>query len=255
MARQHATILVAIVTCTMALTPVLVALTPRLLPKAKVQGREESFDDANGSVLLIGFGRFGQVLSQLLLAEGLEITAIDNSVEMIEAAERFGFRVYYGDGKRLDVLRAAGVDRAKLVCVCVETAATANEIVKGLKEVCPNTKLYVRAYDRVHALDLLKLGVDYQLRETYESAVVFGRAVLEGLELDPDRINQVEEEVRRRERERFAIQVQGGDLVMPGQFASRPIPRPEPLIEPRSKAVTLNPEDLPREDPKPPAQA
>ena len=73
-----------------------------------------------GSVLVIGFGRFGQIVSQCLLAEGVDVIIIDNDPEMIESAGRFGFKVYYGDGTRLDVLRAAGADDARIIAVCVD---------------------------------------------------------------------------------------------------------------------------------------
>jgi monovalent cation:proton antiporter-2 (CPA2) family protein len=115
MPPEQATLLVALVTMSMALTPVLVRLTPLLTGKNKQAEPEESFDDATGSVLTVGFGRFGQLVCQQLLAMGFDVTIIDNDVEMLEAATRFGFKLYYGDGTRLDVLRAAGAGRARLI--------------------------------------------------------------------------------------------------------------------------------------------
>ena len=243
MKQEQATLLVALVTLTMALTPLLVALAPRLI-RAEARGRAETFDGAKGTVLLIGFGRFGQVVSQMLLREGVEVTAIDNDIEMIEAAERFGFKVYYGDGARLDVLRAAGAERAALICVCVAPREAATHVVEICREAFPLARLYARAFDRVHALELIERRVDFQMRETYESAVVFGRAALEALEVDPARAAEVEAEVRERDRDRFALQQQGDVTAGRDRLATRPVPRPEPLVSPRRKGVALNPGDV-----------
>jgi monovalent cation:proton antiporter-2 (CPA2) family protein len=244
MQQEQATLLVALVTLSMAVTPLLVALAPRLV-REEVRTREESFDGAaKGAVLLIGFGRFGQIVSQMLLAEGVEVTAIDNDIEMIEAAERFGFKVYFGDGARLDVLRAAGAADARLICVCVEKQETATRIAEIAREAFPLARLYVRAFDRGHALQLIEKGVDYQIRETYESAIVFGKAALEGLALEAGRIAELEEAFRTRDRERFALQQQDGFYAGRDRLHTRPTPRPEPLVNPRRKGVALNPEDV-----------
>ena len=105
-------------------------------------------------MLLVGFGRFGQVVSQMLLPEGVEVTAIDNDLEMIEAAERFGFKVYFGDGGRLDVLRAAGAGQARLIVsasIARRRRRASSEIARSAS---PGPRLR-RAFDRVHALELL----------------------------------------------------------------------------------------------------
>jgi monovalent cation:proton antiporter-2 (CPA2) family protein len=250
MGQEQATLLVALVTISMALTPMLVALAPKLAREAPARVREESFEGATGSVIIVGFGRFGQIVSQMLLPDGIEVTAIDNDVEMIEAAERFGFKVYFGDGARLDVLRASGAERARLICVCVDKKETATRIVEVARRAFPLARFLVRAYDRVHALELLERGVDFQMRETYESAIAFGRAALEGLELPSERVAELEDDMRRRDRERFALQQQGGGVLAGAdRFYARPVPRPEPLTSPRRKGVALNPEEVPASPP------
>jgi monovalent cation:proton antiporter-2 (CPA2) family protein len=238
MGQEQATLLVALVTLSMALTPLLLMIAPRLITTA-TRTRESNFDGAKGSVLLIGFGRFGQVVSQMLLLEGTEVTAIDNDLEMIEAAETFGFKVYFGDGARLDVLRAAGADRARLICICVEKKETATHIAEIAHAAFPLAQLYARSYDRVHALELLDRGVDYQVRETYESAIEFARAALGGLELESSRIDELEDEVRTRDRTRFALQQQGDATAGREHLATRPVPRPEPLVEPKRRGIKL----------------
>jgi Kef-type K+ transport system membrane component KefB/voltage-gated potassium channel Kch len=237
--------LIALVTMTMALTPVLVALTPKLVGARAANEPQESFDGAHGNVLVVGFGRFGQLVCQLLLPMGVNVTIIDNDVEMLDAARRFGFRLYYGDGTRLDVLRAAGAERARMLCICVEKKQAANHIVTLCKQSFPLARLYVRAFDRVHALELLELGVDFQQRETFESALAFGRAALGELGVTPERVAEVEEDVRRRDAERFAAQQQARDPFAGGdRLYVRPAPRPEPFTRPLREAALLNPEEL-----------
>ncbi len=238
--QEMATRLVALVILTMALTPPLLALAPRLLRRRPGREREETFEGARGGVLLIGFGRFGQIVSQLLVLEGIDVTAIDIDVEMIEAAERFGFKVYYSDGTRLEVLRAAGAERAYIICVCVEKKETASHIVDAVRATFPLARLYVRSYDRIHTLELLERGVDFEVRETYESAISFGRAALEGLELPPEHVTELEVEMRRRDRERLALQQQGTLESGREGVYTRLVPRPEPLTSPRRKGVVLH---------------
>ncbi|WP_255217495.1 monovalent cation:proton antiporter-2 (CPA2) family protein [Myxococcus sp. AM010] len=126
--------LTAIVVLSMALTPVVV-----LAVRPWLKRQEEKIDDLDiaeglsGSVLMIGFGRFGQVASQSLLARGVDVTIIDNDVEMIRSAGTFGFKIYYGDGTRLDVLRASGADSAQVIAVCVDNKEAANRIVELVK--------------------------------------------------------------------------------------------------------------------------
>ncbi len=112
------------------------------------------------------------------------VTIIDNDVEMIQSAGRFGVHIYYGDGTRLEVLRAAGAENAEVIAVCVDNKEDANRIVDIVKASIPNVRLHVRAYDRVHAIDLIRKGVSFEMRETLESALSFGGRTLEALGQD-----------------------------------------------------------------------
>jgi hypothetical protein len=112
----------------------------------------------------------------------------------------------------------------------------------------------VRAYDRVHALELIERGVHFQIRETFESAIAFGRAALLELGLSSERAAEVEEDVRQRDRDRFALQQQGNDrFAGSDRIYVRPVPRPEPFTVPRRQAVALHPgpRDEPAADPAP----
>jgi glutathione-regulated potassium-efflux system protein KefB len=205
---SQASILTAIAAITMLLGPLVASLTEALLPRFLPPDTREpdDFSDARGSVLVIGFGRFGQIVSQCLLAEGIDVTTIDKDPGTLESAALFGFKVYYGDGTRLDVLRAAGADDARLIAICIDDREAASRIVDLVRAEFPGTKLYVRSFDRRHTLQLFAKGVDFELRETFESALAFGRHTLEALGLDAERAAAVEEFVRTRDLERLALQ-------------------------------------------------
>ena len=237
MAPDHANLLVAVVTLSMALTPLVVRVGQPLL--CGDRGRpepEEDFSDANGSVLVVGFGRFGQIASQLFLARGLRLTIIDNDVEMIEAAARFGSRVYYGDGTRLDVLRAAGAGRVKLIAVCTDGVPTTSKVVDVVREAFPDTPCFARAYDRRHSLELIRKRVAGEVRETFESAVAFGREALVGLGAPREEAARIAEDVRRRDRERLEAQVEGGLYAGLEQYRVRPEPLTPPAPAPKRRA-------------------
>ena len=240
-ARQ-ASILTAIAAITMLLGPLVATFTETLLRRLNPPNTREpdDFSEARGSVLVIGFGRFGQIVSQCLLAEDIDVTTIDNDPEMIQDAGGFGFKVYYGDGTRLDVLRAAGAGEARLVAVCIDNRQAASRIVDLVRAEFPGTKLYVRSYDRRHTLQLIAKGVDFELRETYESALVFGRSTLEALGLDSERAAATEQFVRARDLDRLAVQQAEGLSAGTDLLNTRMVH--EPLSTPAREVKPLNPE-------------
>jgi monovalent cation:proton antiporter-2 (CPA2) family protein len=232
----------AIAAVTMLIATPVASLTDALLAWL-ARGRErapDEIDGVRGSILLVGFGRFGQIVAQCFVAEGVDVTAIDNDPEMIEAATRFGFKVYYGDGSRLDVLRAAGADQARIIALCNDDPDMTLRIVDLVRAEFPGTKLYVRSYDRRHSLRLIARGVDFELRDTFESALVFGRRVLEALGLDPERAQAIEDFVRSRDLDRLALQQAEGVSAGLELWRSRLV-QPEPLSQPRREAKSLNP--------------
>ena len=200
----------ATVIISMVLTPFSIMLL-KLLP-APVQSMEgvEEPDGLMGNVLVIGFGRFGQIASQPLIARGHKISIIDNDTDMIRAAGQFGMKVYYGDGTRLDILHAAGANNSDAILVCVDDKEAALRIVDLIKAEFPLAKLFARAFDRGHAIELVKLGVDYQIREVFESALAFGAETLRVLGTEDEEIGVIIEGVRERDRQRFAAQIVGG---------------------------------------------
>jgi glutathione-regulated potassium-efflux system protein KefB len=239
-----ASIMTAIVILSMALAPFVVIVQRRLAPKPQISldGVEEA-RDLEGRVLFIGFGRFAQVVSQPLLARGVDISLIETDVEMIQAAANFGFKVYYGDGTRLDVLRASGAARAEAILICVDKPETTDRIVTLVKSEFPHAKVFARSFDRGHSMRLVKAGVDYQLRELFESSIVFSGAVLRELGFSDVEIEETIEDVRERDAERFELQLVGGIEAGRALFRNNTVtPQPTPFTPPRREGQALNEE-------------
>jgi len=209
---ENTAILNAIIIVSMVLTPLMIILHDRFKPKAAVSTEGmEAPDGLSGSVLVIGFGRFGQVASEPLLARKCTINIIDDDPEMIRAAETFGYKVWFGDGTRLDILKAAGAERARAIVIATDKKETTTRIAKLVRDEFPNATILARAWDRQHALELIKEGVDHQMRELFHSALALGGEVLEVLGVDPEEIAEITDGVRKRDAERLALQ-QAGDI-------------------------------------------
>jgi glutathione-regulated potassium-efflux system protein KefB len=204
-------VLTATIVLSMAITPLVVAIYVRIAPKQQVDtsGLNEP-ENIEETVLLIGFGRFGQIVSQPVLARGYTLSIIDRDAEFIRDIGDFGFKVFYGDGSRPEILHAAGAATAKAILICVDDKEAAIKIAEIVKEEFPLIPVLARAYDRGHAIDLLKAGVDYQIRETYESALNFGGEVLTVLGEEEELTTQIIAEFRETDRERFAMEQVGG---------------------------------------------
>ncbi len=238
--------LTAIVVLSMALTPLFVLLLRRFThpDKPSMEGIEEA-KGLSGSVLIIGFGRFGQVMSQSLLARDVDVTIIDTDIEMIRSAEEFGFKIYYGDGTRLDVLRACGAQTAQSIAVCIDDKEAASRIVELVKHEFPQAQVLARSFDREHSLALIAAGVDFQIRETFESAVEFGKAALLSVGVSQDDADAIALEIRRRDGERFELEMAGGSLMDGARmmYGNQPAkPTPTPFTKPKREAKALNEE-------------
>jgi glutathione-regulated potassium-efflux system protein KefB len=231
--------LTAIVVLSMVLTPLAVLAVRTIKPRPAPAPEDiEIAEGLTGNVLMIGFGRFGQVASQALLARGVDVTIIDNDIEMIRSAGRFGFKVYYGDGTRLDVLHASGAGRARAIAVCVNQAEVADKIVELAKSEFTQARLLVRAFDRVHALHLVQVGVDVQIRETFEAAVLFGEAALREVGVPEDEARDIARDVRERDEARFQMQLAEG-LAGGREYLLGNVPTPTPLITPQREGTLI----------------
>jgi glutathione-regulated potassium-efflux system protein KefB len=201
-------IFTATVIVSMVLTPFFIIGLRFVLPK-QAQSMEgvETADGLSERILVIGFGRFGQIACQALIGQGHRLSIIDNDTEMIRVAAQFGFKIYYGDGARLDILHAAGAGNVDLVLICIDDKAAATRIAELFRDEFPLVKVMARAFDRVHAIELTRLGVDYQLREMFESSLTFGAQAIRTLGATEEEIDSVLEGVRRRDQLRFEAQL------------------------------------------------
>ena len=200
----------ATVIISMVLTPLSIQAL-RLIPSPS-QSMEgvEAPDGLSGDILVLGFGRFGQIASQALLAQGHKISTIDTETDMSRAAGQFGFKVYYGDGTRLDILRAAGIDKVDVVVIAIDKREEAVKIAELLHAEYPLIKVMARAFDRGHAIALQNAGVDFQIRELFESALALSSQTLRLLGSTEEEIADLIDGVRQRDRQRFAAQLVGG---------------------------------------------
>lgn len=204
-------ILTATIIVSMALTPLMIILHDRLMPKSapSMEGIEAA-ENLSANVLLIGFGRFGQIVSQPLLAAGSSISIIETDTDAIRDAGDFGFKVYYGDGARLDILHAAGAHDARLIVIAVNDGEASLKIAELVRAEFPLVPVLARSLDREHAIELIHAGVEWQVRETFESALALGEKALALMDIDDDERARVMEDVRRRDGERFAMETAEG---------------------------------------------
>jgi glutathione-regulated potassium-efflux system protein KefB len=227
---EAASLFGAVVTLSMAVTPFLMRFID-FLERREVRQR----DDLDGpeqspetSAIVVGYGRFGQTVAQMLMAKSIGVTLIDKKPSMIETAEEFGTKVYYGDGLRLDLLRVAGADTARVIAFCNdnEGGEMSRSALKAVLEAFPQASIMVRAFDRRHLIELNGLDLAFAQRELFESAVVMGRAALKASGIDRGEAERVEREYRMRDCDRLERQSSTGDLHA-GQetsFTEAPLP-------------------------------
>jgi len=180
---ELASLITAAVAISMAATPLALAAWLRLSAPRTVTAEtpDESFPDETPRIIVAGYGRFGQIVSRLLDANGFSTTTLEISVEQLALVRRFGRRVYYGDAARLDLLRAAGAEHAELLVVAVDDKEKALEIVAAAKEAFPRLKILARAFDRRHAYELLDAGAEVVERETFEGGLAMAAEALKAM--------------------------------------------------------------------------
>ncbi len=209
----------AVVTVSMALTPLVFLLASRITPPKPADTARDgpetgTHDDGEkGRAIVVGGGRFGQVVSQMLAARGVQVTSIDLDAEIIDVSKRLGIKVYFGDGKRMDILRAAGVDHAGLLIYAIDGAWDPVATLAPIRTEWPQLPILARAYDRVHLLALRRVGVETVVRETFDSGVRMGREALQALGTPQTIIDAIEAEFRRRDGERLDLQLCSDDVM------------------------------------------
>ncbi|MFK3890229.1 cation:proton antiporter [Sphingomonas sp. NPDC079357] len=211
-APDAASLFGAIITLSMATTPFLMMFTRRFREQPITAQEDRDGPSADGAnAIIVGYGRFGQTVGQMLMAQDIPVTLIDTDIEMIDIAGELGSKVYYGDGTRLDLLRQAGAAEAELILFCMDGDQLSLDQLEAVHEAFPNAALYVRAYDR-RALIRLKNGpARAVVREVLESAVKMARLAMHGLGIGPGEIDRAEQVYRASDKERLRIQIEASD--------------------------------------------
>ncbi|WP_055046201.1 monovalent cation:proton antiporter-2 (CPA2) family protein [Devosia sp. A16] len=210
-------LLTVVVALSMAMTPILIFLYDRLwMPRLNRSSNDEvdlppgpDVADPRDKVIVLGYGRFGQIVTRLLRAQGFGMTLIDDDPAQIELVKRFGVKVFYGDGGRIEILRAAGADQAKMIVIAVAGGDRILGIAELIRRNFPDVIIAARAVDRSHAHDLMALGVHVIERETFRAAIKLGEQALVALGQEEQQASRVarafEQHDSRMLRESYAV--------------------------------------------------
>ena len=185
------------VALSMGATPLLLLAHDRLARRRAAPARDPDTIDATGPVIIAGFGRFGQIVGRLLLANDVRAVVLDHDLDQIESLRKFGYRVFYGDATRLDLLQAAGADKARLLVNAIDDVDDSVALVDRVRASFPHLPILARARNVSHYFELKLRGVEVVERETFESALRIGRAALEALGMDRYRAREMADTFRR----------------------------------------------------------
>ncbi len=202
--------LILAIALSMAITPLLLIVNakwiePRFFPVRDDLPMDEITDQ--NSVIIIGFGRFGQIIGRLLMANKITPTLIDNNPEQLEIVRRFGYKSYYGDALRMDTLRSAGAEQAKLIVLSLANKDVINQAVDLIHQEFPNAKILARAYDRGHAMHLIDNRVDGYARETFDSSLELAKDALVELGFNRQHVQRMGEKFKQFDHETLRQQV------------------------------------------------
>ncbi|WP_413112805.1 glutathione-regulated potassium-efflux system protein KefB [Thaumasiovibrio sp. DFM-14] len=204
LSAELSAILLVVVSLSMMTTPLLLVVQRRWyqwrFTLAGTEARRPSVDDIkndNPRVIIAGFGRFGQVVGRLLFANKIAVTVLERDPSQITLLRKFGYRVYYGDATQLNLLRAAGADKAEAIVVCTDSPDEVLEVVELCQHYFPHLKVLARARSRVEAYQLLSHGVENFSRETFDGALNLGRQTLVALGMHPYKAKRAESHFRR----------------------------------------------------------
>lgn len=202
----------AIVTLSMVTTPFLMMVTRGIREIPESREEREGPQEDGASALVVGYGRFGQTVAQILIAAEIEVTLIDKDTGMIDAASGFGAKVYFGDGTRIDLLRQAGASEAELIVFCIDGDQLSEDFLHAVHAAFPKADIHARTFDRRSLLRIKNSPAKSIVREVRESAVTLARNALSGLDLSLEDIDRAESTFRSRDKERLSLQHETGDL-------------------------------------------
>jgi len=212
-----ASMLIVVVVMTMIATPLLMITYERLIRPRFVDcvspREDEEIDAGPNPVIVAGYGRFGQIVSRLLTADGIQTTLLDHDSGQIELTGRFGYKVFYGDASRVQLLQSAGADEARLLVIAIDDREKAVQMVVSAKQFFPQLKVLARAFDRSHAYELMDVGAEVVTRETFGSALVMGEEALKLMGYDDAHAYRVMRAFKKHDEEglRKLYEVWGDD--------------------------------------------
>ncbi len=204
----------AVVTLSMMTTPFLLAIARRL-EHAPSDDRHLDGPDGTpgGGAIVIGYGRFGQTVAQMLTRHGTPVTLIDRKPAQIDMAGQMNVKVYYGDGTRVDLLRLAGAEDASVIAFCHDDRAFGEKALRPIMEAFPQAAILTRVYDRRQVIALEDMGLAAVQREVFESAIAMARIALSRLGLDDAGVADIEARYRRNDRQRLDLQKAEGSIL------------------------------------------
>jgi monovalent cation:proton antiporter-2 (CPA2) family protein len=184
---------ILVVTLSMVTTPFLVSAVERLLQDKIDDQAFDDIDEPENPVVIVGFGRFGQIVARVLTMRGIRFTALEVNPGQVELARRFGNKIYYGDATRFDLLATAHVAAAKALVIAVDDIEASVKIAEHVRATCPRVSILARARDRRHEIRLRKIGVHFVIRETLMSSLALTEGLLQHLNITPvDSMRSVE---------------------------------------------------------------
>lgn len=213
-APEAASLFSAVVTLSMISTPFLMLFARNLefAPDSVAAELDDPEHAPRGSAIVVGYGRFGQIVTQMLHAVDCSVTLIDKKASQIETSGRYNTKVYYGDGLRIDVLRRADADQARLIIFCTDDRSFDAAVLAPIVKAFPNAKILTRVFDRRQLMAIDGAGVDGAVRETFESSIALGLLALQQIDVGADEIADVEQALRHLDAERLRAQMSEGDL-------------------------------------------
>ena len=213
-APEAASLFSAVVTLSMISTPFLMLFARNLefAPESVAAELDDPVHAPRGSAIVVGYGRFGQIVTQMLHAVDCSVTLIDKKASQIETSGRYNTKVYYGDGLRVDVLRRADADQARLIIFCTDDRSFDAAVLAPIVKAFPNAKILTRVFDRRQLMAIDGAGVDGAVRETFESSIALGLLALKQINVGDDEIADVEQALRHLDAERLQAQISEGDL-------------------------------------------
>jgi monovalent cation:proton antiporter-2 (CPA2) family protein len=208
--RATSDLLILAVTLSMMLGPLLLIAHESVHKRwlAPAQPPFDAIEELDNPVIIAGFGRFGQIVGRILRLKGLSFTALDNSQTHVDFVRRFGNKVYYGDASRLDLLRAAGAEHARILVLAIDDVEASTRTAVLVREQFPRLKIFARARNRQHVFALMDAGVTEIIRDTYASSLEMAASVLEGLGETPAAAKEVVRRFRQHDEVTLAAQYQ-----------------------------------------------